>query len=104
MTAQRAREDGRSSHCAQGMLPRDSIIFRNEYGHLWWEKKNYLQDIQGQLQFESVALLTATYRQLVHWLQVSTKQGNVCNNSNASHMLAYQYAPVYRKYSNSTYA
>ena len=60
--------------------------------------------IQGQLQFEHVALLSTTYQEFVHWLQVSTKACDgrltfvwatfiwhtVCN-ANASHMLVHLY-------------
>ena len=36
LTAQRAREDGKSSHCAQGVLPRECLwpSYLHEYGPL----------------------------------------------------------------------
>ena len=37
VTAHRARNDGKSSHRAQGVLPRECCLWP-PYGHLWWEK------------------------------------------------------------------
>ena len=67
MTAERARED-ESSHRAQGVLPRECgswlsylQMSMNPCGGRKRISKKMIPMIQGQLQFEGVALLLATY-------------------------------------------
>ena len=75
MTVQRAREDGKSSHRARDVLPIVSgVRGHHSYIRVWTPVvgEKY-QSNQGQLQFEHVVLLLATYRELVQWLQVSVK-------------------------------
>ena len=59
--------------------------------------------VQGQLHLERMELLLAMYRKLVYWPKVLMKTHDgrltfiwhaICN-TNASHVLVYQYTPVY---------
>ena len=79
MTARRAREDGKWSHRAQGVLPRECCSWpsylqtsMDSCGRRKTTRRyqREMPKIQGQLQLESVALLSAVYRELVCWLQV----------------------------------
>ena len=116
--SQRARKDGKSSHRARDVLPRECYSWpsylqasMDPFGGRKTTcryQKNMMPMIQGQLQFEHVALLSATYRKLVHWLQISTKAFDgkltfvwahihmACHSqTNASHVLVHRYTPIY---------
>ena len=51
-----------------------AIIFANEYGPVGEKLPVDIEEDNtndpGQLQFKHVVLLSATYRKLIHWLQV----------------------------------
>ena len=76
--------DVKSSHCARAVMPRKCCSWQSRLqtsmdpfggrkATCRYQKRELMVTIQGQLQFEHVALLLATYKKLVHWLQVLTK-------------------------------